>query len=66
MVGSQSLELQKSLQELLVTSPGITKTGTKIAVPNYSALKLVENEHIFSVLVEVVQAAELAEHQHQI
>lgn len=29
-------------------------------------LQLVENEHIFSVLVEVVQAAELAEHQHQI
>ena len=62
----QSQQLRKSLQQLLITCPGITNEGTKIAVLNCSALQLVENEHIFSVLVEMAQAAELAQHKIQI
>jgi hypothetical protein len=57
----KTAELSKTLQELLVTCPAVTKKGIIMALQNFPALRVVENDHIFDGLVEVAQQpAELA------
>ncbi len=57
----KTAELSKTLQELLVTCPVVTKKGIIMALQNCPALRVVENDHIFDGLVEVAQqSAELA------
>jgi hypothetical protein len=54
-------ELCKTLQELLVTCPAVTKRGIKMALQNCPALQIVENEYTFDVLVEEAQSAAQAQ-----
>jgi hypothetical protein len=54
-------ELCKTLQELLVSCPAVTKRGIKMALQNCPALRIVENEHTFDVLVEEAQSAAQAQ-----
>lgn len=58
----KTAELSKTLQELLVSCPAVTKKGIIMALQNCPALRVVENDHIFDGLVEVAQqqSAELA------
>jgi hypothetical protein len=55
-------ELGKTLQELLVTCAAVTKRGIKMALQNFPALQVVENDNIFDALLEeVVQSSSLAQ-----
>ena len=66
LVNQSSPELSKTLRELLIACPDVTKKGIKMSIQHFSALQVVESVHIFEVLVEVLQSAALAQNPPQI
>jgi hypothetical protein len=66
LVNQSSPELSKTLRELLIACPDVTKKGIQMAIQHFSALQVVESVHIFEVLVEVLQSAALAQNPPQI